>query len=411
MASKRITPSSLAQSSGLDIDEVLVRLWDAGIDINGPDDLISGAQLQSARKALGVAGPRQMRLPGYWMERLRLDRETFALLLAELDIDMSPQARTLPKGAVRRLRIKEREMFGGPIVASTTRQILRVETTFPDGAPFDPLLWEPIGHAHREIRYLTVEEVRNIHFLLVRDFAKSLDPISPPGVKDETMLGSAVYRPQTANGVEVKYPTVEMAASALLHALINDHPFHNGNKRTALVSMGAFLYENGFQLTASQDDLFKLVLKVSQRSLVDRTAPDRADREVLAVAHWIRDNSRVIERGERVLTWLKFKRTLARYGVEWNHPKKGNRINLSRKCEEEERVGLRKRKVVRDLSCQVAYRDDGTDVSRNTIDFVRRELHLDEVHGIDSAAFYDLREEPDDFMVEYQQTLRRLAKL
>lgn len=409
MVSKRTTPSSLAESSGLDIDEVLVRLWDAGIDANGPTDAIAATQVRSARRALGVVDPRHMRLPAYWIEHLRLDEETFTTLLAELGIDMSREARTLPKGAIRRLRAKEREMYGGALAPATTRSDSL--ESLPVNTKVESLIWEAIGHTSREIRHLTVDEVRDIHSLLVRDFGESPDPIWPPGVKSETMLGSAVHRPHTANGGEVKYPTIEMAAAALLYAIINDHPFHNGNKRTALVSMGAFLYENGVQLTASQDALFKFVLKVSQRSIVARDAPDRSDREVLAISRWIRDNTRLIERGERVLTWLKFKRVLTHYGVTWSHPRKGNRIDLSRTCEEEERVGFRKRKVKRILNCQVAYRDDGREVARNTIDHVRHELHLDESHGIDSAAFYDLREEPDDFIVEYQQTLRRLAKL
>lgn len=411
MASKRTTVLSLAQSTGLDIDEVLVRLWDVGIDISGPDDMISAADVQSARKAVGVPGPRQMRTPAYWVERLGLDEKEFMTLLGELGIVVGPQARTLPKGAIRRLRAKERETFGGPIRGVAAGMGRSSEISSGGVASFEPLVWEAIGHANREIRYLTLDEVRNIHFLLVRDFAKSDDPILPPGVKDETMLGSAVHRPQTANGTEIKYPTIEMAASALLHALINDHPFHNGNKRTALVAMVAFLYENGVQLTAPQDDLFKQILKVSQRSIIDRNIPERADREVLAVTRWIAENSRVIERGERLLTWLKFKRILARYDVRWEHPHKGNRIDLSRRYEREQGSALRRRNVVHDLSCQVAYRGDGRDVERNTIDFVRKELHLDESHGIDSATFYDVREEPDDFIVEYQQALRRLAKL
>lgn len=408
MASKRTTAAALADASGMEIDEVLVKLWDIGVEIDGPDDPIPTSQLAHARDALGVATPRKLRQPEFWMERLRLDPPQFHELLTELGVGMSSTARTLPKGAVRKLRAKEREIFGGPIRPAVVQDASSLEGHERE---FESFSWEEIGHVARGIRYLRVEEVRSIHFLLVRDFAKARDPINPPGVKDETMLGSAVHRPQTSHGSVIKYPTIEMAAAALLHALINDHPFHNGNKRTALVAMGVFLYENSVQLTASQDDLFKFVLQVSQRSLVSRDAPQRADREVLLIAQWIRENSRLLERGERVMPWLKFKRALSRYDVQWSHPRKGNRINLSRECVETERVGFRSKKVNLKLSCQVAYRDDGTDVARNTIDYARRELHIDEAHGIDSATFYDLRDEPDDFIVKYQQTLRRLASL
>ena len=43
-------------------------------------------------------------------------------------------------------------------------------------------------------------------------------------------------RPQTGLGTIDKYPTIEQKAAALLHSLIKNHAFHNGNKRTALVA-------------------------------------------------------------------------------------------------------------------------------------------------------------------------------
>src|SRR5258708_1626270 len=71
-----------------------------------------------------------------------------------------------------------------------------------------------------------------IHNQLVRDFAESGDPIDPPGIRDRgELLESALSRPQTSIGTTLKYPTIEMAAAALLHALVHNHPFHNGNKR------------------------------------------------------------------------------------------------------------------------------------------------------------------------------------
>jgi hypothetical protein len=50
------------------------------------------------------------------------------------------------------------------------------------------------------VELLNGKEVRAIHFLLVDEFAGSRDPIDPPGVKNDLLLESAVYRPSTSLG-------------------------------------------------------------------------------------------------------------------------------------------------------------------------------------------------------------------
>lgn len=152
------------------------------------------------------------------------------------------------------------------------------------------------------------------------------------------------------------------------------------------------------------------MLLTAQHSLIDPLLGDLADREVLALAEWLRERCEVIDRGERVVTWLKLKRILARFNVTWSHPNRGNRIDLYRTVERRRGL-LRRRTVVGHLHIQVAYRSDGSDVPRNTIKDLRRALELDERCGCDSKAFYEASDVPGDFIVEYQQLLRRLAKL
>ena len=96
--------------------------------------------------------------------------------------------------------------------------------------------------------------------------------------------------------------TAAREMSLIIHGkIIGDDPFPNGNKRTALVAMLVFLDENGIQLTADEDDLFRFVLLVAQHRLVPRGADDLADREVMEITRWIKRQSRRSEHGERVL--------------------------------------------------------------------------------------------------------------
>ena len=234
------------------------------------------------------------------------------------------------------------------------------------------------------------------------------DPISPPGVKSPELVSSAVFRPQTAHGNHLKYPTGEMAAAALLHSVVQNHAFHNGNKRTGLVSMLAFLDRNNVIATCDQDDLFKFTLLVAQHGLVPLSCDQFADREVLKIADWIKANSRRVEKGERPIPWLRLRRILKKFDCEISPASKGSQLDIQRQVTRPSRLG---RKRTKRLKTHVAWGGDGTEVARNTINKIRTELELDEPHGIDSSAFYDGQALPDDFIQQYRTVLRRLARL
>src|SRR5436190_18138540 len=97
-------------------------------------------------------------------------------------------------------------------------------------------------------------DVLALHEDLVALFAQEDNPIFPPGPKDLNLLESACTRPQTSFGKTEKYGSVEEKAAALLHSLVKNHAFHNGNKRTALVTMITFLWRNERRVNADVTD-------------------------------------------------------------------------------------------------------------------------------------------------------------
>lgn len=409
MARRARTAAQLSKDAGLDLDETLVALWDAGFDdIADPNDSISASGIKAAQQALGLPTSSDLRRPDYWQERLQMTTEEFETALAGAGIELSGQARRLPKGAVSKLRKIEREKFGGVLTGTEVSQ--PSDRKLQRGLS-DPVNWKTIGHEDRTIVYLTVEQVLHIHELLVREFASSNDPIDPPGVKNQNLLESAVMRPRTSIGDELKYPTPEMAAAALLHSIVNNHAFHNGNKRTGLVAMAVALYENGIQLGCGHDDLFKLVLQTAQHRLVPQGSTELPDREVLHLSQWISSHSRLLDKGEHVIKWHQLKKILASFDVKWERPGgTGNRINLSRAVERHRGV-LRKKPTRQTLRTQVYYQSDGGDVEKNSIAKIRKDLELDEINGVDSVVFYGKENVPEGVIVEYQRLLARLAKL
>lgn len=81
------------------------------------------------------------------------------------------------------------------------------------------------------------------------------------GVRDIGMLDSALARPlqKAAYGT----PDLSELAAAYLFALAKNHPFVDGNKRTAFAAADLFLFFNGFSFEAEQEDVVQFVLMVA----------------------------------------------------------------------------------------------------------------------------------------------------
>ncbi len=388
--------ADLAREAGLDLDEALVALWDVGIEsVEGGRDVVPSRQLPSAYKALGLNAPSEVSKVDYWLIRTGLKRDEFAAKAATVGVLISHSARRVPKGAVRKLT----RLFGEPTIS---------DMGIPELTPLPELRWEVIG-SECSVRLLTEDEVLGIHDFLEEEFAQSNDPIWPPGVRDRNLLSSAIARQHTSFGDTDKYPTVEMATAALFHSLTLNHPFYNGNKRTALVSMLAQLDENGLVLTATEEELFRFTLRTAQHGHVPLHADLRADREVQAVARWIKGQSRPVDKSEKPLKWVRLKQRLSAFECTCEASTGvGNRVNIYRIVPGRRRVTGGHR--TQTLSTQVACAGDGTEADRGTIHKIRKDLWLDAEHNIDSASFYG-GATIDAFIIDYRRILSRLAKL
>lgn len=137
------------------------------------------------------------------------------------------------------------------------------------------------------------DQVKAIHFELVALFSDDDDPISPPGVKSSDLIASAVSRPHTALGKAEKYPSLKLKLAALFHSLTKNHAFHNGNKRTALVTLLTALYRNDFRLMESVTDdiLFSFVMSVTSDEFPRPQHGLGNDAVIEQIASWISSRS------------------------------------------------------------------------------------------------------------------------
>lgn len=81
-------------------------------------------------------------------------------------------------------------------------------------------------------------------------------------MRDAGLLDSALAQPQATFDGELLHTTIYQQAPAYLYHLAMNHPFLDGNKRTAFAVMDAFLRLNCYQLSLSNDQAYQLVLEV-----------------------------------------------------------------------------------------------------------------------------------------------------
>lgn len=126
----------------------------------------------------------------------------------------------------------------------------------------------------QDISYLTLEQILVIHENQIDNYGGS------HGLRDLALLESAVFRPQSTFSGEDLYPTIFDKAAALIHSLIQNHPFIDGNKRTATASTIVFLINNGYELQVDNDAIVKVVLEIAEKKITLQN-----------LSVWLKDNT------------------------------------------------------------------------------------------------------------------------
>jgi death-on-curing protein len=105
--------------------------------------------------------------------------------------------------------------------------------------------------------YLTTDNVMllNEHF------------VGPDMLRDFGLLESAVMRPQASAFGEDAYSTIHEKSAALLHGVARNHPFVDGNKRTAWAATSVFYQINGYTMTVDDGSVVGLVVDVAEGML------------------------------------------------------------------------------------------------------------------------------------------------
>jgi death on curing protein len=94
------------------------------------------------------------------------------------------------------------------------------------------------------------------------------------GVRDPGMLSSALARPKNAFAYSGPKPDIPALAAAYAFGIIKNHPFVDGNKRTAYVLCRTFLKINGQDIEATDVDKYQTFLGVADGTVAESQLAD-----------------------------------------------------------------------------------------------------------------------------------------
>lgn len=111
------------------------------------------------------------------------------------------------------------------------------------------------------MKSLSLEQLLWIHLRVIETSG------GDPAILDRGKIESALAQPRMTFDGEPLYPTLAKKAAALGFSLIKNHPFLDGNKRTGIMAVLAFLGRNGYELRAPVDESEAIVLGIADGSI------------------------------------------------------------------------------------------------------------------------------------------------
>lgn len=109
------------------------------------------------------------------------------------------------------------------------------------------------------IRYLTPKQLLRLHYLVMERYGEG----EQAGILFEDRFYSVIERPKMVVFDQKIHPTLWQKAGALVQSIVQEHPFHNGNKRTAFATLDLFLKINGYELNLSEQEAIDFMVRVA----------------------------------------------------------------------------------------------------------------------------------------------------
>jgi death-on-curing family protein len=260
---------------------------------------------------------------------------------------------------------------------------------------------------------LTSRDVLKAHFLIANHFYLEGEGLGGVGPKDIGLLKSAVSRQSVSLGGKRKWDSDFDVCSTLFYGLIKNHPFHDANKRTALLCCLWFLYQKGYCPKINEKDVEDFTVEIADDKLykyarfneLKKTDPDP---EVRYISYFLRKNSRGIDRRRYAVTFRELQKILNRYGFSLENPN-GNFIDVVKTENVRSFFGLGNTREKRTTLGQIGFPRWTVQVSDAAMKTVRDVTRLNPKDGVDSATFFHGVDQLQSLLTTYSEPLMRLA--
>lgn len=253
-----------------------------------------------------------------------------------------------------------------------------------------------------------LHDVVRAHYLLVDYFYSEGQDMGGVGPKSIDLLSSAIARQVAGFGGKRKWIDDFDICATLYYGLIKNHPFHDCNKRTALLTALYYLQQIRRIPTVKLSELEKLTLSVAESKLNEfndwRKYSKLDDPEIRFISNYFRKNTRALDKRYYAITYRHLNEILHKNGYRLDN-QKGAYIDVVVDTEK----GFFIKKTTTKRIGQIGFQGWNKIVSPIAIRQVRKLTNLTDEYGADSQTFINGSEIMYDLIETYQKPLRRLA--
>lgn len=260
---------------------------------------------------------------------------------------------------------------------------------------------------YKEQFCISLEDVLKAHFIVADFFKDAGEGIGGIGPKSMNLLSSACHRQSCGYQNESKWDNKFDRCATLFYGIIKDHPFHDANKRTALLTLLYQLETMGYVPTLKQKQLENFAVCVANNTL--NSYPDykrfkkfRSDKDVKFISYFIKRNTRIRDAQHYSITFRQLKRILNRFGYDLAPVRKTAHIDVVKV-----HSFLGKKNIQKIV--QIGFPRWGAQVNLAALKTVRKECKLLPEDGIDSKTFFKDEDILHCLVAEYRKPLARLA--
>ncbi len=255
-----------------------------------------------------------------------------------------------------------------------------------------------------------IHDVLRAHFLIASFFSEQEEGIGGIGPRDVDLLHSALVRQTVGFGKITKWNSELDIPATLFFGLIKNHPFHDANKRTALLSLFFHLWKLRRVPDTKQKEFETLALRLASNELYkykeyQKSRYRGADGEVVFISKFLRNKTRRLDRSFRLITYRQLDTLLRRFGFALENPR-ANYIDI---VQIKEKRGLIRKTTTKKRIGNIPFPGWTRQVDVNTLKNVMRCTKLTYENGVDAGAFFQGLDPLPALIDTYHHLLKRLA--